>query len=59
LCLILARLGLIASVLILLAAILEMFGLIQQLSVWGILLELPIALYEMTLAVKLIIKGIK
>lgn len=55
----LARLGISASVLIMAAAILEMFGIIQQISAWGILLALPIAAYEMTLAGWLIAKGIK
>lgn len=54
----LARLGISASLLIMLAAILEMFGVIQQISIWGILLALPIALYEMTLAIWLIVKGV-
>ena len=55
----LSRLGILASFLIMTAAILEMFGIIQQISIWGILLALPIALYEMTLAVWLLVKGIK
>lgn len=55
----LARLGIIASFLVMLAALLEMFGVIQQISIWGILLALPIALYEMTLAVWLLVRGIK
>jgi hypothetical protein len=55
----LARLGILASFLIMFAAILEMFGVIQQISIWGILLALPIALYEMTLAVWLLVRGIK
>lgn len=55
----LARLGISASFLILLAALLEMFGVIQQISFWGILLALPIALYEITLAVWLLVKGVK
>ena len=55
----LARLGLLASFLIMTAAILELFGVIQQISTWGILLALPIALYEMTLAIYLITKGTK
>lgn len=54
-----SRLGLLASFMIMLAAILEMFGLIEQLSFWGILLALPIALYEMMLAVWLLVKGDK
>jgi len=41
------------------AALLEMFGIIEQISMWGILLALPIALYEMSLAVWLIVKGFK
>jgi hypothetical protein len=55
----LARLGISASFLIMLAALLEMFGVIQQFKMWGILLALPIAFYEMTLAVWLLAKGIK
>ena len=55
----LAILGLLASFLIMTAAILELFGVIQQISTWGILLALPIALYEMTLAIYLITKGTK
>lgn len=54
----LATLGMSASFLIMLAAILEIFGVIQQISIWGILLALPIALYEMTLAIWLIVKGV-
>jgi hypothetical protein len=55
----LTMLGISASLLIMLAAILEMFGIIQQISIWGILLALPIALYEMTLAIWLLVKGMK
>ncbi len=55
----LSVLGLIASCMIMAAAILELFGIIEQLSVWGILLALPIALYEMILAVWLLVKGIR
>lgn len=55
----LSQLGLSASLLIMIAAILEMFGFIEQLSIWGILLALPIALYEMTLATWLLWKGVK
>jgi hypothetical protein len=55
----LSGLGLMASFMIMLAALLEMFGIIQQISLWGIILALPIASYEMTLAVWLMIKGLK
>ncbi len=55
----LSRLGIGASFLIMTAAIIELFGIIEQLSTWGILLALPIALYEMTLAIWLIVKGIQ
>ena len=55
----LSRLGLFASILIMIAAILELFGVINQISTWGILLAIPIAFYEMTLATWLIFKGIK
>ncbi|WP_019009288.1 DUF4386 domain-containing protein [Deinococcus aquatilis] len=51
------RLGLVGGVLILTAAVLELFGVILQLSPWGVALALPVALYEMVLAGWLIIKG--
>lgn len=51
--------GLVASCLILLAALLELFGIIQQISFWGFFLAFPIALYEMVLAIWLIVKGFK
>jgi len=50
-------LGIIGSILVFLAAILEMFGVINQLSTWGGLLAFPVALNEMILAVWLIVKG--
>ncbi|TWI85755.1 uncharacterized protein DUF4386 [Lacibacter cauensis] len=53
----LASFGIFASCLIMLAAIGELFGLFQQISIWGILLALPIAAYEISLAIRLIIKG--
>lgn len=53
----LVRLGLIASLLIMVAAFLELFGIIQQISFWGIALALPIAIYEMSLASWLLWKG--
>ncbi len=53
----LAILGLTGAILVLLQALLVMFGLVSQLSVWGALLAVPVAVYEMTLAVWLIVKG--
>ncbi|MFN3850532.1 MAG: DUF4386 domain-containing protein [Spirosomataceae bacterium] len=55
----LATLGLVSACLIMVAALLEMFGVIEQLSTWGISLALPIAIYEMSLAIWLIRKGFK
>lgn len=55
----LAALGIVAACLIMIAAICEMFGLFKQISAWGILLALPIAVYEITLAIRLIAKGFK
>ena len=50
-------LGLTGAALVLMAALLEMFGVIEQVSVWGALLSLPVAANEMVLAVWLIVKG--
>ncbi|SDE67834.1 protein of unknown function [Paenibacillus sp. UNCCL117] len=50
-------LGMTGSVLILLAALLEMFGVIDQVSMWGGILALPIFANEMILAVWLIARG--
>lgn len=55
----LARFGIAAAFFIMVAAILELFGIIAQVSIWGILLALPIAMYEMTLAVYLIKYGFR
>lgn len=52
-------LGLTGSVLVFTAALLEMFGIIDQISVWGAVLSLPVAANEMIVAVWLIIKGFK
>jgi hypothetical protein len=54
-----AVLGLVGAVSIFVAALLEMFGIIAQTSVQGIMLALPVATYEMTLAIYLIVKGFK
>jgi len=50
-------LGITGATLIFLAAILEMFHIIDQISTWGLLLALPIFVYEMSLAFWLIFKG--
>lgn len=49
--------GLAGAALIFIAALLEMFGLIVQTSVWGGIMAIPVASYEMSLAVWLIVKG--
>ena len=53
----LAGLGLTGATLVLVAALLVLFGVYPQLSVPVTLLALPIAVYEMILAVWLIVKG--
>lgn len=53
----LAIFGMTASIMILIAAVLELFGIILQLSTWGALLAIPIFLYEMNIAVWFIVKG--
>ncbi|OXM82861.1 DUF4386 domain-containing protein [Paenibacillus rigui] len=52
-----SSLGITGATLVFIAALLEMFGVIPQLSVWGAMLSLPVAANEMILAVWLIIKG--
>ena len=52
-----AFMGLTGATLVFIAALLEMFGVILQISVWAAILALPIFAYEMTLAVWLIVKG--
>jgi hypothetical protein len=52
-----SSMGLTGATLIFIAALLEMFGVIAQLSTWGAVLAIPVAFYEMTLAVWLIVKG--
>lgn len=50
-------LGMTGAALVFIAALLEMFGVFSQLSVWGALMSLPVAANEMILAVWLIAKG--
>lgn len=50
-------LGMTGATLVFIAGVLELFGVIQQVSVWGALLALPVFANEMTLAIWLIIKG--
>ncbi|GLV59155.1 hypothetical protein KDH_59830 [Dictyobacter sp. S3.2.2.5] len=52
-----AIMGLTGATLVFLAALLEIFGIVLQTSLWGAMLAVPVALYEMTLAVWLIVKG--
>jgi hypothetical protein len=54
-----AVMGLVGAVSVYTAALLEMFGVIEQVSVWGAALSMPVAIYEMTLAVYLILKGFR
>lgn len=49
--------GLAGASMIIIAALLEMFGVIQQVSTWGTILAIPIFFFEMILAVWLIVKG--
>ena len=49
--------GLIAAVSIFVSALLEMFGVILTISLWAGILAIPVAFYEMVLAVWLIVKG--
>jgi hypothetical protein len=55
----LATLGLVGAVSVFVAALLELFGVIDQVSAWGAVLSLPVGVYEMALAVYLIAKGFK
>lgn len=50
-------LGMTGAALVFVCALLVMFGVIEQVSVWGGLLALPVAANEMILAVWLIVKG--
>jgi hypothetical protein len=50
-------LGMTGATLVFICALLVMFGVIEQVSVWGGILALPVAANEMILAVWLIVKG--
>ena len=52
-------LGITGAILIFFAAILEMFQVFAQISIWGVILALPIFAFEMSLAGWLIFKGFK
>jgi hypothetical protein len=52
-----ARMGFGGATLILATAVLELFGVVPQVSVWGFLLAFPVFAYEMTLAAWLIVRG--
>ena len=50
-------LGLAGGFLILVCALLVMYGVFLQVSAWGAILAIPVFAYEMSLAVRLIVKG--
>jgi uncharacterized protein DUF4386 len=52
-----ARMGLAGAALILATGVLELFGIVVQVSPWGFILAIPVFAYEMTLATWLIVKG--
>lgn len=54
-----AVLGLIGGPLIFASGAAVMFGLYQQISVWGAIAAIPVFAWEMSLAVWLIVKGFK
>lgn len=53
----LSVIGIVGAIMIFIAAHLEMFGAMQQLSVGGVVMAIPIFIYEMSLAIWLIVKG--
>jgi hypothetical protein len=53
----LSTLGLVGAVSVFAAALLELFGVINQVSTLGVVLAIPVALFEMILAIWLIVKG--
>ena len=55
----LATLGMVGAIFVIFAALLELFGVILQVSAWGSVLSLPVGVYEIALGVYLIVKGFK
>jgi len=56
---VIAGLGLIGGPVIFAAGTAELFGLFQQISVWGSIAAVPVFAWEMSLAVWMIVKGFK
>jgi hypothetical protein len=56
---VIALVGLVGGPLIFASGTLEMFGLYQQISVWGSIGAVPVFAWEMSLAIWLIVKGFK
>ncbi|MFZ1677913.1 MAG: DUF4386 domain-containing protein [Saprospiraceae bacterium] len=54
-----SMLGLIGGPFIFVCGVMVMFGVFLQISLWGVLLAIPVFLYEMSLAVRLLVKGFK
>jgi hypothetical protein len=52
-----SMIGIAGAILIFIASVLEMFGIFPQLSVWGALFAIPVFVFEMTLAIWLIVRG--
>jgi len=55
----LATLGVIAAICVFTAGVLELFGIIAQVSAWGAVLSLPVATFEIGFAVYLIARGFR
>ncbi|MFC4776014.1 DUF4386 domain-containing protein [Paenibacillus sp. GCM10023252] len=55
----LSILGMTGAALVSAAGLFEMFGVFSQISAWGVLMALPVALFEMILAGWLIVRGWK
>ncbi|UUX34120.1 DUF4386 domain-containing protein [Fundicoccus culcitae] len=55
----LAQFGLVTAIMVFVAGILDMFGIIEPWSTTKGLISLPVGIYEMSLAIYLIVKGFK